>query len=55
MQKYRFRLIETYSKEFEIEAESRDEAVEILDNEVSEGNLDATVDDADYCREIYDA
>lgn len=41
MAKFRFRLIETYSKEVEIEADSRDEAFEKLDVMVYNGDENA--------------
>lgn len=59
MAKFRFRLVETYSKEVEIEADTKDEAFDILDMKCSEGEINATDMDGEYQpgyeREIFDA
>jgi hypothetical protein len=55
MNVYKFRLIETYSKVVSIEADSREEAFDMLDQKVSEGDIDAMDNYDDYEREIYDA
>lgn len=55
MKKFKVDIVETYKRTIIIEAENDDEAYEVVDEKVAEGEIDLPCDGGkyDYSRELY--
>lgn len=55
MKKFKVDIVETYKRTIEIEAESEDEAYEMIEEKIMEGEIDVPCDggDYDYSRDLF--
>ena len=55
MKKFKVDITETYKRTIEIEAESEDEAYEMIEEKIMEGEIDVPCDggDYDYSRDLF--
>lgn len=55
MKKFKIDITETYKRTIEIEAESEDEAYEMIEEKIMEGEIDVPCDggDYDYSRDLF--
>lgn len=55
MKKFKVNIVETYKRTIEIEAESEDEAYDMVEEKIMEGEIDVPCDggDYDYSRDLF--
>ena len=55
MKKFKVNIVETYKRTIEIEAESEDEAYDMVEEKIMEGEIDVPCDggDYDYLRDLF--
>ena len=55
MKKFKVNIVETYKRTIEIEAENEDEAYDMVEEKIMEGEIDVPCDggDYDYSRDLF--